>query len=48
VVVSRTHVDVLLRLDQIDMTARRCGLDQDPGWVPTLGRIVLFHFEDGP
>lgn len=45
VVVSRTHVDVVLGLDQIDLRARACGLDQDPGWVPELGRIVLFHFE---
>jgi hypothetical protein len=46
VLVSRTHVDVVLALDQIDLTVRACGLDQDPGWVPHLGRIVLFHFED--
>jgi hypothetical protein len=45
VVVSRTHVDVVLGLDQIDLRARTCGLDQDPGWVPELGRVVLFHFE---
>jgi hypothetical protein len=47
-VLSRTHLDVLLDLDQIDLAARRCGLDQDPGWQPALGRIVLFHFEDRP
>ncbi len=46
VLVSRTHVDVVLSLDQIDVAVRACGLDQDPGWVPHLGRIVLFHFED--
>ncbi|MFL6107560.1 MAG: hypothetical protein ACJ72L_11395 [Marmoricola sp.] len=47
VLISRTHVDVVLRIDQIDLAARACGLDQDPGWVPELGRIVLFHFEGG-
>ncbi|KQW48928.1 hypothetical protein ASC77_09420 [Nocardioides sp. Root1257] len=46
VLVSRTHVDVLLLLDQADVRVRATGLDQDPGWVPALGRIVLFHFED--
>lgn len=46
VLVSRTHVDVVLTLDQIDLAVRACGLDQDPGWVPHLGRVVLFHFED--
>ena len=45
---SRTHVDVLLVLDQADVRVRAIGLDQDPGWVPALGRIVLFHFEDTP
>jgi hypothetical protein len=44
VVVGRTHVDVVLTLDQINLAARTSGLDQDPGWVPTLGRIVAFHF----
>jgi hypothetical protein len=45
-VVSRTHVDVILGLDQIDLSARASGFDQDPGWVPALTRIVAFHFED--
>lgn len=47
VLVSRTHVDVVLGLEQIDLAARSAGLDRDPGWVPDLGRVVLFHFE-GP
>jgi hypothetical protein len=47
VLVSRTHVDVVLPLSDVDLAARRTGLDQDPGWVGELGRIVLFHFEDG-
>lgn len=47
IVVSRTHVDVVLGLEQIDLAARSAGLDQDPGWVPDLGRVVLFHFEGG-
>jgi hypothetical protein len=46
IVVSRTHVDIVLTLDQIDLAVRVCGLDQDPGWVPHLGRVVLFHFGD--
>jgi hypothetical protein len=50
VLVSRTHVDVVLALSEIDIDARLAGLDRDPGWVPGLGRIVLFHFDerDGP
>jgi hypothetical protein len=47
VIASRTHVDVVLGLDQIDLSARASGLDQNPGWVPVLGRIVSFHFDGG-
>jgi hypothetical protein len=45
--VTATHVDVALSLEGTDMAARAAGLDQDPGWVPALGHIVLFHFIDG-
>jgi hypothetical protein len=48
IAVTRTHVDVILDLEQIDLTVRISGLDQNPGWVPSLGRIVSFHFEDVP
>lgn len=41
---SRTHVDLFLPMDRIDLAARRAGLDRDPGWAPDLGRIVSFHF----
>lgn len=44
VTISRTHVDLYLPIEQIDMTARRSGLDQDPGWAPDFGRIITFHF----
>jgi len=47
VITSRTHVDVVLGIDQIDLAARASGLDQNPGWVPVLGRIVSFHFDGG-
>lgn len=42
--VTSTHVDVVLSLEDVDLTVRAAGLDRDPGWVPLLGRIVLFHF----
>lgn len=44
VVITRTHIDVAFPLREIDLRARRAGLDQNPGWVPWLGRIVAFHF----
>ncbi len=42
---TRTHVDVVFSLDQIRLDVRRAGLDQDPGWVPALGRVIAFHYE---
>jgi hypothetical protein len=37
--------DVLLRLDEVSVEARRAGLDLDPGWVPWLGAVVRFVYE---
>jgi hypothetical protein len=42
---TRTHVDVVLPLRDLDLRVRRAGLDADPGWVPWLGRVVTFHYE---
>jgi hypothetical protein len=36
-----------MSMDQISIPVRRAGLDQDPGWVPDLAQIVLFHFDEG-
>ena len=46
--VTRTHVDVVIGLHDVDLAVRASGLDRDPGWVPVLGRIVLFHFLEVP
>ncbi|RMH34831.1 MAG: hypothetical protein D6690_09740, partial [Nitrospirae bacterium] len=43
---TRTHIDVIFRLDQIDIDIRKGGLDIDPGWVPWFGRVVAFHYTD--
>jgi hypothetical protein len=45
--ITRTHVDVVFALNQVDIRVRRAGLDRDPGWVPWLGRIVAFHYVAG-
>ena len=42
---TSTHVDVVMPLDAISITARRAGLDQDPGWLPDFGRVIQFHFQ---
>ena len=44
-VASRTHIDLYMDMDQISLPIRRAGFDRDPGWMPGLGRIVLFHFD---
>jgi hypothetical protein len=41
---TRTHVDVVLDIQQADLRVRRAGLDVNPGWVPWLGRVVRFHY----
>lgn len=43
--VTRAHIDVVLALQGICLPVRRAGLDRDPGWCPTFGRVVQFHFE---
>jgi hypothetical protein len=43
---SRTHIDVHFPLGRADVRIRRAGLDIDPGWVPWLGRVVRYHYDD--
>ncbi|HSF30697.1 MAG TPA: hypothetical protein VLK82_09545 [Candidatus Tectomicrobia bacterium] len=45
VVVTATHVDILMALDGLPIEIRLAGLDRDPGWVPAAGRFIAFHFE---
>lgn len=45
-VTSNTHVDLYFSPEDADVRIRRAGLDRDPGWVPALGYIVLFHFSE--
>ena len=33
-------------LDSIDLALRRAGWDQDPGWLPWLGRRLRWRFGD--
>ena len=42
---SSSHVDLVLSLEAISLPIRRAGLDRDPGWLPSFGRVVLFHVE---
>ena len=46
VFVTAMHVDLTLPLADADAAVRRAGLDLDPGWRPSLGRILAFHYRD--
>jgi hypothetical protein len=43
--VSATHVDVVMSRDAVSIAVRLAGLDRDPGWLPSFGRIIKIHFE---
>lgn len=42
---GRTHVDLVLPVDQVSIPLRRAGLDRTPGWRPEFGYIITIHFE---
>lgn len=44
---TSTHIDLRFNLNHSDIRLRRAGLDLDPGWVPWLGRVILFHYHGG-
>ena len=44
---SKTHLDILFNMKQIDIRIRMAGLDINPGWVPWLARVVQFHYVEG-
>lgn len=45
--VTRTHVDLMMNLNEARASVRMAGLDADPGWAPDLGRVVKFNFVQG-
>jgi hypothetical protein len=45
VYLAPSHVDVVLNLEQLPIAIRLAGLDRDPGWIPSAGRYLAFHFE---
>jgi hypothetical protein len=44
--ITRSHVDLVMRMREISVPARIAGLDANPGWTPELGRVIKFHFVD--
>jgi len=45
VLIGPTHIDVWFDARHVDPTIRSAGLDLDPGWVPSLGRVVSYHYD---
>jgi hypothetical protein len=43
--VTATHVDLVMRLDDVSLPVRLSGLDHNPGWLANFGRVVQYHFE---
>jgi hypothetical protein len=41
---SSSHIDLVANIEQTNFRLRCAGLDQDPGWLPDYGRVVLIHF----
>jgi hypothetical protein len=41
-----THIDLCFDARWVELEVRLAGLDLDPGWVPWLGRVVSFHYDD--
>lgn len=42
---TRTHIDLVMSVETIDLDLRRAGLDRNPGWLPAYSYIISFHFE---
>ncbi|GLS27834.1 hypothetical protein GCM10007877_35530 [Marinibactrum halimedae] len=46
IVLSSSHIDLFAPLHCVRVDVRLAGLDVDPGWLPWLGRVVHFYFDD--
>jgi len=46
IAITRTHMDITMPLDELDIRVRSAGLDINPGWVHWLLRVIQFHYEE--
>ncbi len=44
---TRTHLDVSMPINGLDVRVRMAGLDIDPGWTPWLSKVIQFHYVGG-
>jgi hypothetical protein len=45
--ITKTHVDLMMDLNNASGRIRLSGLDATPGWVPSFGHVITFHFGKG-
>ncbi len=43
---SPSHIDLFAPMSRVRLDVRLAGLDVNPGWLPWLGRVVQFHFQE--
>lgn len=43
--VTEARLDVTFSLERLPIEVRLAGLDRDPGWVPSAGRFIAFHYD---
>lgn len=44
IVLTDVHLDIFFTLAEHPLELRLAGLDRDPGWVPSAGRYIRFHY----
>lgn len=43
---SASHVDIHTAINNVQLPVRLAGLDINPGWLPWLGKVVSFHYDN--
>ncbi len=41
---TRTYLEITMPQSALEVRARKAGFDLDPGWLPWLNKVVLFHY----
>ncbi|SMF27768.1 hypothetical protein SAMN02745866_01769 [Alteromonadaceae bacterium Bs31] len=43
-IISNTHLDIILASENMTIETRQLGLDISPGWLPWLAKVVTIHY----
>jgi hypothetical protein len=41
---TRTYLEITMPQSSLEVRARKAGFDVDPGWLPWLNKVVIFHY----